>query len=138
MDVFAFAIGVTLVLFLVCLIGEWGHERAMRRQNEYPVDPLDAVLQKRREDRDEERWRTFAKIFEKYPYLCFSRDEITAFHMAMGTMRATTVRNRIDEYVAQKKLQTIGEDFKNMRYALSDEERKKFLKRIENEVTNNH
>lgn len=54
MDVFVFAIGVTLVLFLVCLIGEWGHERAKRKNEKYSNEPLDAIIQRRMEEKNKQ------------------------------------------------------------------------------------
>jgi len=103
MDVFVFAIGVTLVLFLVCLIAEWGHERAMRRGGEYPDEPLDAVLQRRREEREERDWREFAKAFTSQRYFMLaspslSIDEIVNFHVANGTMTRSAVLHQIRLY----------------------------------------
>lgn len=143
MDVFVFAIGVTLVLFLVCLIAEWGHERAMRRGGEYPDEPLDAVLQRRREEREERDWREFAKAFTSRRYFMLaspslSIDEIVNFHVANGTMTRSVVLRRIRLYYETLRLTRAdlpagdnAELRERVEYSLHPGEYRRFKKEIE-------
>ena len=160
MDVFVFAIGVTLVLFLVCLIAEWGHERAMRRGGEYPDEPLAAVLKRLREEqeerdlrelfpqrlravREERNWREFAKAFTSQRYFLLdspslSIDEIVNFHVANGTMTRSAVLRRIRLYYETLRLTRAdlpaGENAdprERVRYSLHPGEYRMFEREIE-------
>lgn len=138
MDVFVFAIGVTLVLFLVCLIAEWGHERAMRRVGEYPDEPLDAVLQRRREEREERDWREFAKAFTSRRYFMLASpsltiDQIVNFHVANGTMTRSAVLRRIRLYYETLRLTRaeLPNVLQRVTYSLHPGEYRRFKKEIE-------
>lgn len=85
-----------------------------------------------RETKAERDWNQFTKAFEDNLDLSLTQKEIVDRHLAMGTMKQTTVKNRIEEYVAQRRL-TVDGDGRGARYGLSLQEKYKIRQRLNGE-----
>jgi len=82
--------------------------------------------------RAEQEWNQFAKAFEQNPDLSMTQKEIIDKHLAMGTIKRATTQNRIEQYLAQHKLEVDGSG-KSARYSLSPSERSKLKQRLNGE-----
>lgn len=83
-----------------------------------------------REDRSEREWNQFTKAWEQNPDLSMTQKEIVQAHLKMGTIKQSTVKNRIEQYLAQKKL-TVDGAGRGARYGLSLTEKAKLKQRLE-------
>ena len=86
-----------------------------------------------REEKEEREWRLFVRAFEKNYDLSMTQKEIIDRHLALGTMKQTTIKNRIDQYVAQKKLIVDG-DGRGARYGIAIAEKTKIKQWQEGET----
>lgn len=74
--------------------------------------------------REERKWLQFVKAFERNIDLSYTQEEIIQEHLRLKTIKEGTVKNRIKEYTAQKRLIADGPSSeKGTRYGLSTEEK---------------
>ena len=79
-------------------------------------------------NKDERNWMIFVQAWKQNPHLALTKEEIVNSHLAMGTLKETTVKNRIKEYLAQKKLVCTGDPtVRGSRFGLSFEEVNKLV-----------
>lgn len=75
-------------------------------------------------------WNIFAKAWEQNPHLAWTKEEIVTTHLRMGTLKESTTKNRIKEYLAQGKIVCLDDpNKKGARYGLSLEEVNKMVNR---------
>lgn len=92
--------------------------------------------QNARPTREERDWNIFAKAWEQNPHLSMTKEEIITAHYRMGTLKESTVKNRIKQYLAQKKIVCLDDpDKRGARYGLSIDEINKIVNRGNEEST---
>lgn len=77
--------------------------------------------------REEKQWKQFCKAFEKDDYnLSMTKEEIIKEHLRLKTLSESTTKNRIKQYIAEKRLIADGPTSeKGTRYGLATEEKLK-------------
>ena len=80
--------------------------------------------------REERDWNIFAKAWEQNPHLAWTKEEMVTVHLRMGTLKESTTKNRIKQYLAQGKIVCLDDPTKKgARYGLNIDEVNKMVNR---------